>query len=159
MIFLTVGTQLPFERLVKAIDQYAAIYPNVEIFGQIGPSSYIPSNFEYKNFISKNEYDEKFNSASLIISHAGMGTIISSLICNKPVIVLPRLASIGEHRNDHQLATCKRLNGITGLHIAEDERNLIDLVKSNDLSSPLSIDNLSLNNLVDNLKTHIDRHF
>jgi len=39
-----------------------------------------------------------------------MGTILTGLDLGKPVVVVPRLAAHGEHRNDHQLATVKQLS-------------------------------------------------
>ena len=42
-----------------------------------------------------------------------MGTIITALELGKPILVVPRLGKLGETRNDHQVATAKRL--------AEDE--------------------------------------
>ena len=42
MIFATVGTQLPFDRLIVALDQWAASSPDVEVFAQIGRGEYRP---------------------------------------------------------------------------------------------------------------------
>ncbi len=50
MIFLTVGTQLPFDRLVAAVDAWAARQPGQEVFGQIsdpGPAGYRPKHFAW----------------------------------------------------------------------------------------------------------------
>ena len=43
-----------------------------------------------------------------IVAHAGMGTILTALEIGKPLLVMPRRAALGEHRNDHQLATARR---------------------------------------------------
>jgi UDP-N-acetylglucosamine transferase subunit ALG13 len=41
--------------------------------------------------------------ADIVIAHSGVGSIISALSSNKPVVVFPRLAKYKEHIDDHQL--------------------------------------------------------
>lgn len=107
MIFVTVGEQLPFDRLVRIVDQWKAV-SGQEVFAQIGKTHYKPSYIGYQDFLSPEDFADKFRSAEVIIAHAGMGTIITALEMGKPLLVMPRQASKGEHRNDHQFATAKR---------------------------------------------------
>lgn len=110
MIFLTVGTQFPFDRLVDTVDR--AIDNNLineEIFAQIGESSYKPHNFKSVNFLDKSLFDGYIRKASGVISHAGMGTITMALENEKPLLVMPRRKKYGEVVNDHQVAIAKRL--------------------------------------------------
>jgi UDP-N-acetylglucosamine transferase subunit ALG13 len=53
-----------------------------------------------------------------------MGTIIGSLQLGKPVVIMPRKAQLGEHRNDHQLATAARFAERPGVRVATDEHEL-----------------------------------
>ncbi|NTW23651.1 MAG: glycosyl transferase family 28 [Lentimicrobium sp.] len=106
-IFVVVGTQEPFDRLIKAIDDWVVRNGHSDVFAQISNAPYIPKGFESTDFISPELFDQKFMEADLIVSHAGMGTIISALRHSKPIIVMPRLAKYHEHRNDHQLATAR----------------------------------------------------
>jgi UDP-N-acetylglucosamine transferase subunit ALG13 len=108
MIFLTVGTQLPFDRLVLAMDKWAECNSHLEITAQIGNSNLRPKHMRWKQFMAADEFRTKFESSGTIVAHAGMGTILTSLDLGKPVVIVPRLADLGEHRNDHQLATAKR---------------------------------------------------
>jgi len=109
MIFLTVGTQFPFDRLVRAIDKAVVrCLINEKMFAQIGKSSYKPRNFEYVEFLDKDLFDDCIRQASCIISHAGMGTITMALDNSKPLLVMPRLRRHGEVVNDHQLAIAKK---------------------------------------------------
>ena len=48
------------------------------------------------------------DAAAAIVAHAGMGTILTALETGKRLLVMPRRAALGEHRNDHQLATVSR---------------------------------------------------
>lgn len=103
MLFVTVGTHSQqFDRLLKEIDRIAEKRKDLVFFAQIGNSKYIPKNFFYKKFLSKEEYEKNFN-ADIIISHGGAGSIIHTLTLKKPLIVVPRLKRFNEHTNDHQL--------------------------------------------------------
>ncbi|MHC4159171.1 MAG: glycosyltransferase [Planctomycetota bacterium] len=110
MIFLTVGTQFPFDRLVEAVDRavdYGLI--DEDIFAQIGESAYQPHNFEAVRFMDKRVFDQRLQNASGVISHAGIGIITLALDNNKPLLVMPRLKRHGEVVNDHQVAIAKKL--------------------------------------------------
>ena len=124
MIFVTVGTQLPFDRLICALDKWAASNPEEEIFAQIGHSTHEPQHMRWARTISSNAFNSILQECSTVVAHAGMGTIISAVECGKRVVVLPRLAEFGEHRNDHQLATADRLSHLNGLVVANDVEDL-----------------------------------
>ena len=126
MIYATVGTQLPFDRLVSAVDWWAELRGRNDVFMQIGQTMFRPQHAAYQQFLDPLEAQAKLESASLIISHAGMGTIISALELGKPIIVLPRRAGLGEHRNDHQLATVKQLSRLSLVTVAMDEQELLE---------------------------------
>lgn len=129
-IFVTVGTDLPFDRLVKAVDTWAKAAGNNNVMAQIGKTSYAPDFIAYENFLEPPEFRKRFLEADLIISHAGMGTILSSLQFQKPLLVMPRIAALGEHRNEHQLATAKHLNRLNKVNVAENEDELIETLNS-----------------------------
>lgn len=119
MIFLTVGTQLPFDRLVAAVDAWAAEYPKTQIFGQIaepGPDGYRPRHFPWVAHLDPAAFKTRFEAADQIIAHAGMGTIISALTAGKPLMIMPRRAHLDEHRNDHQQATVQYYGTRPGIH-------------------------------------------
>ena len=128
MIFLTTGTQLPFERLVRAVDDWAGVaQPEGGIIAQVLSAHhepYHPRNFETTARLSPAEYDEIFAKAHLIISHAGMGTILTALAQGKRICIMPRQMQFGEHRSDHQLATTERLGTHPGLFKARDAQAL-----------------------------------
>ena len=132
MIFVTVGGQMPFDRLVRAVDEWAAGRADVEIEAQIGRTEYVPSNIPASEVLDPERFDEKMRRASLIVSHAGMGTILTALSIGKPIIVVPRRAALGEHRNDHQLATVRHLSESASIHVADDERALLSMLNSKD---------------------------
>ncbi|MEX0340567.1 MAG: glycosyltransferase [Arenibacterium sp.] len=128
MIFVTVGTQGPFERMVKAVDDWCAATPDAPpVFGQIGAplgNTHRPQHFEWAERLDPGEFNRRFQDAALIVSHAGMGSIISALQGGKQIVVMPRLARLQEHRNEHQLATVRQMASRPGVHVAEDEAEL-----------------------------------
>jgi UDP-N-acetylglucosamine transferase subunit ALG13 len=124
LIFVTVGTQLPFDRLITAVDGWAASKTESDVFAQVGPTSIQPRHIEYENFISPAQCRERMLAARVVVAHAGMGTILSALEMGKPLLVLPRRAMLGEHRNDHQLATARRFAELRTVGVALDEHEL-----------------------------------
>jgi len=111
MIFLTLGTQLPFDRLVAALDAWCAQSGcGGQVVAQIpdpGPGGHRPRHFTATRWMAPAEYAATARAATVIVSHAGMGTIITALDLARPLIVMPRRADLGEHRNDHQIATAR----------------------------------------------------
>jgi UDP-N-acetylglucosamine transferase subunit ALG13 len=124
VIFVTVGTQLPFDRMVAAVDAWAALAPGQQVFAQIGPTDLRPRHIDHRAFVSPAECHELMLAADAIVAHAGMGTILRALELGKPLLVLPRRAALGEHRNDHQLATARRFAELGKVAVAFDEGQL-----------------------------------
>lgn len=132
-IFIVVGTQEPFDRMIKAIDEWAGENKEHSIFAQISRAQYQPKSFPFTDFIDPELFDMRFGDADLIISHAGMGTIISALANGKPIIVMPRLAVNHEHRNDHQVDTAKsfeELNLVKAVYSNQEMYDALDLAQS-----------------------------
>lgn len=126
MIFVTVGNLDPFDRLIKTVDGWLESRGNdVDVFAQIANGRYKPRNCEYVNFVSPTEYQQRFHQSELVVSHAGMGTIITAMEYNKPIVIMPKLASLGEQRNEHQLATARHFRRSPRINVASDERQLI----------------------------------
>lgn len=123
MIFATVGTQVPFDRFVKAVDEIAPEIGEPIIAQTIG-CTYQAKNIETVGLLSPDEFNKIFDAARLIVAHAGMGTILSALTRQKPIIVMPRLAAYKEHRNDHQISTAMKLHELGYIHVAYDNLQL-----------------------------------
>ena len=154
LIFLTLGTQLPFDRLVRALDAVAAGLDE-EIFGQIGKGAYAPAHFPYVESLSPDAFNEKFACARVVVGHAGIGTILTGQKAQKPLVLMARRASFGEHRNDHQLATISQVCQIPGIHIAEDKDDLAKLLAASNLSSMKSGESQARLNLISSLREEI----
>lgn len=125
MIFLTVGSSDPFDRMVRAVDEWAASRGRSDVFAQIGKAQYEPRHIEAVPFLSPSEFREKVRAARLLVAHAGMGSIITALETGRPLIIMPKRAQLGEHRSDHQVATARRLGQRQGITVAWDEKDLV----------------------------------
>lgn len=106
MILITLGTQdKQFYRLLEAVQKQIdkkVIKDRVVV--QAGCSSDFKSNdMEIFDLIPMDEYDKLIEECDVLITHGGVGTIITGLKNNKKVIAAARLEKYGEHVNDHQL--------------------------------------------------------
>ena len=124
MIFVTVGAQLPFNRLVRIVDEWARLSGRSDVFAQIGKTNWKPSYIQSTAFLKPDKFRSMIESADIVIAHAGMGSIISALEYSKPILVMPRKASLGEQRNDHQIATARRFLEMKYVSVAFDEKEL-----------------------------------
>ncbi|MFN8436181.1 MAG: glycosyltransferase [Cytophagales bacterium] len=124
MIFITTGTQAPFDRLIKALDEIAPQLGGQEIIAQVAGSDYKPQHIKTYDFMAPADFSKYFKNADFVIAHAGMGTIISALVDEKPLIIIPRLTKYKEHRSDHQLATANKIKELNYVHVVLNEEEL-----------------------------------
>ena len=104
MILVTLGTQdKPFPRILSALEAFKEKgLINDEIWVQSGYTQFSSNILNIKDYYSQIELDELRQKADLIITHAGVGSILDSLKFKKKVIGVARLKQYGEHANDHQ---------------------------------------------------------
>lgn len=104
-IFVTVGSRnYQFNRLFVKLDElFEKGILQGELFAQIGTSTYIPRHYEWKDFISQDEFLEKVEWANLVVSHGASGSIMKALNAGKKVLAVTRLEKYNEHINDHQI--------------------------------------------------------
>ena len=105
MIFVTLGTNdESFERLLKAIDKEidkGTIKEKVIV--QAGCTKYESKNMEILDLVPRDEFEKLISECNLLITHGGVGSILTGINKGKKVIAVPRLAKYNEHGNDHQL--------------------------------------------------------
>ena len=131
MVLVMLGTQNnSFHRLLEEIDRLIENKViNEEVIVQKGYTKYESKNMKSIDFISRDELENLEKQASYIITHGGVGSIVSSLEKGKKVIAVPRLHKYSEHVNDHQKEIIKKFNenkNIIGIQSVEE---LEDAVK------------------------------
>jgi len=105
MILVTLGTQdKSFDRLLKAIDDKLADGTVTdEVVVQAGLTQFKSDRMKIYDFVEYDEFDSLIKSCDILITHGGVGSIVTGLKNKKKVIAAARLKQYGEHTNDHQL--------------------------------------------------------
>ena len=105
MILVTLGTQdKDFSRLLKAVEkQIKNGVIKDKVVAQVGTTKYNSDLIEMFDLIPFDKFDELMNECDILITHGGVGSILSGLKNNKVVIAAARLKKYKEHVNDHQL--------------------------------------------------------
>jgi len=134
MIFVAVGTQFPFDRLIRFMDEWAA-ENNEEVIAQIAGGDYKPKHIQFERFMDGEQYKKNIQDASVFVSHAGMGNIISAKELQTPIIVINRQFKLGEHRNDHQADGLKWMGKLDGVYAATTQDELNSHLDSNALQA------------------------
>ena len=114
----------PFDRLIQVMDGWAMANPDQGVLAQIGDGAYEPKHMKFVRRLSQTEFGHTVARAALIVSHAGMGTVITAGRAGRPMVLLPRLQGWGEHTTDHQIATANWLGGKPGIHVAQTDADL-----------------------------------
>lgn len=136
MIFVTLGTQdKQFRRLLdatlalrideKVVIQYGSTKPDEDMVENL------EKNFELHQYLSNEEFDKYMKEARVIITHAGVGTIIEGLKLDKMMIVAARLKKYKEHVNDHQLQIMDTFEKEGYILRLDDFSKLPELLKEN----------------------------
>ena len=124
MIFATVGTQLPFDRLLEGLETWAQHNPDVPIMAQSGSSKRRFSHIRTVQQLGQTEFNKHLTEARLIVAHAGMGTILTATELGKPVVLMPRRTKFGEHRTNHQVHTAREMVRLSNVTVVEDREAL-----------------------------------
>jgi UDP-N-acetylglucosamine transferase subunit ALG13 len=122
MILVTVGThEQPFDRLVKA----AAELPGDEhLVVQYGTSTLTHGRGEWVDFMSFDELAECARRARVVVSHAGVGSIVLARRYGHRPIIMPRRPHFHEHVDEHQMSLTRRLGAAGLVTVVEDAQQL-----------------------------------
>jgi len=160
MIFVTVGTQdKPFNRLLEAIDKAIENKQiNDEVIVQAGYTKYDSQNMKILEYVPFEDFEKYIESAEVIITHGGVGSIISSVKKGKKVVAVARLSEYGEHTNDHQLQVIEKMSKDGYIIDGNDLNNIAEAVeKAKKMVTKEYIPNTD--NFIDALKKEIDKLF
>ena len=103
-IFVTVGTKMQFDRLLREMDILLGEGRiKAKVKAQIGVSGYRPSHYEYFDFSDRESICDLMEEADIVVAHGGVGSVTDALRLGNRVVVVPRLKAFGEGYDDHQL--------------------------------------------------------
>lgn len=129
MILVTLGTQdKSFTRLLDAIQKQIDL-GNIKdkVIVQVGCTKYKSKDMQILDLIPYDEFEKYIKECDLLITHGGVGSIITGLKNKKKVIAAARLAKYKEHTNDHQLQIIKNLS-VSGYILPLDDFDKLDEV-------------------------------
>ena len=125
MILVTLGTQNnSFHRLLEEV-QKNIDNGNIkeEVIVQNGYTKFDSKQMKLIKEIPQDEFNKLIDQANLVITHGGVGSIITAITKGKKVIAIPRLKKYNEHVNDHQIEIIDSFNEkgyIIGIHSVEE---------------------------------------
>mgnify|MGYP004537269415 FL=1 len=130
MILVLLGTQNnSFHRLLEEVEKNIEDKTiKEEVIVQAGYTKYESNKMKIMDLMSKEQLSKFQDEASLIITHGGVGSIVSSIEKSKKVIAVPRKHEYGEHVNNHQIQIVKDFNDkgyIIGIENVEDLKGAI----------------------------------
>lgn len=134
MIFVLLGTQNnSFHRLLEEI-QKNIDNGNIkeEVIVQKGYTKFESKNMTTYTQLPTDKFEKMIDRANLVITHGGVGSIITAIEKNKKVIAVPRLKKYKEHVNDHQLDIIKSFDEkgyIIGLNSVQDLESALKRVQ------------------------------
>lgn len=159
MILVVLGTQdKPFTRLLEALDaQKKEGLIQDEIIVQAGCTKIDTDSMKLFDLLPIDEFDTLINDADVIITHAGVGSILSALKKGKKVIACARLAQYGEHTNDHQLQIQEEFARQRYLISCEDFSKINEIIKKLDEFKPNPYISTT-ENVVNTIRDFIRKH-
>jgi beta-1,4-N-acetylglucosaminyltransferase len=106
MIFVTVGSStIPFDRLLRGIDEVST---DERLIVQYGTSTIRPGRADCVDFLNFDEFVELVGGARVVVTHAGVGSLMTALAAGKRPVVVPRRCAFGEAVDDHQVPFARR---------------------------------------------------
>jgi UDP-N-acetylglucosamine transferase subunit ALG13 len=151
MILVTCGSShLPFDRLVAAGGELAGADEPIVV--QHGPSPVRAAGARNIDFLPMDRLTELVREARVVVTHAGVGSILLALTNGKKPVVVPRLAALGEAVDDHQLECARRFARAGLVTLVEDPPGLGLAVASAETSSAALGEDLPL---VDELRSYV----
>lgn len=132
-LFFTAGTQFPFARMDEVVQRVAQAQPDWPLIYQAGPNARLEplrrlSNLDVCQMLPAERFAEALERADLVITHAGMGNVMTCLEQGKPFLMMPRLARHGEHRNDHQVDSAESVQRLYGIPVFHEVDALVEVL-------------------------------
>lgn len=154
MILITLGTQdKQFYRLLEAVQkQIDNKVIEDEVIVQAGCSSDFKSkDMKIFDLIPMDEFDKLIEKCDILITHGGVGSIITGLKNNKKVIAAARLEKYKEHVNDHQLQIIHNFEKLSYIKALNNFDELGEIIQNLEKFKPKKYKS-NTKNFNDNLK-------
>lgn len=126
MIFITTGTSLPHDELIRKMDSLKGVgfFEQDNIYAQIGNGNYLPKHMTWLRFVGNME--EVYGYADVIISNCGAGTIMENVTKGRKLIVVQNPGITG----GHEWELVSKLEKMGCLVWCKDVKNIKDCVEA-----------------------------
>jgi UDP-N-acetylglucosamine transferase subunit ALG13 len=125
VIFATVGThQDGFPRMLRALEELRG----EELVVQYGYGQPPANAAVAEPFFPFPQMAEHFAAADVVVTHAGVGSILLAIRHGHVPIVIPRLQRNGEHLDDHQVELAERMAAQGRVEVVWDTADLASAV-------------------------------
>lgn len=124
LVFVTVGTDHHrFDRLIGWIEQWLAVDDRARCVVQHG-SAAPPAGADCHEFLPHTQMTALFEEAAVVVCQGGPGSITESRQAGRLPIVVPRVAELGEHVDDHQVRFSRHLAARGKIALADSAEDL-----------------------------------
>jgi UDP-N-acetylglucosamine transferase subunit ALG13 len=121
-VVVSVGTErFPFSRIFDCISR--AALDHADTVWQTGHTQVSGLPGTARTWIPADELNAAVEAADLVVTHAGVGSVLTALRAGRYPLIFPRLRALGEHIDDHQVELASLLQ----------ERGLATVVTSADV--------------------------
>ena len=117
---------MPFLRMAKAVDEFAAHYDD-EVVVQTGHTDYDYQHAKAFKFCTKDEMRRYIDQANILILQGGWGAISEAMELHKRIVVIPRHDKT-EHIHD-QFQLVEKLDSLGCVIVVRDENKLSEAVE------------------------------
>jgi len=120
-VVVSLGSETwPFPQAVERVQE---LFPSARITWQVGHTDYVLNGKTLRKWIPANELRAEIRRADCVIMHAGVGSVLSSLMEGKVPVILPRRQDRGEMIDNHQPELAPKLLE-RGLAVSADPTDL-----------------------------------
>ena len=159
MILVTLGTNdKSFTRLLDGI--HHAIEEGIiqeEVIVQAGYTKYQDVKMNIHSSFEREEFERFIDEARILITHGGVGTIMTALKKKKKILAAARLSQYHEHVNDHQTQLLDAFDEAGYLIYMRDLNNLKPYFEQIETFTPKELES-NQDVIVEYLTDWIDSH-
>lgn len=149
MIFVTIGTSLPFDRLLRTFE---ALDLGEQVVVQCGSRGCRPAGAVCLGPMPYEILVDHVRRARVVVTHAGAGSVLTCLLNGKKPVVVPRLRIHHEAVDDHQVEFGHRLSDVGLVTLVGDPSELASVLRAeSSKATPVAPDQ----RLIDELQRYI----
>jgi UDP-N-acetylglucosamine--N-acetylmuramyl-(pentapeptide) pyrophosphoryl-undecaprenol N-acetylglucosamine transferase len=126
-VVVAVGTKAPFPRLLEAVSRWKSSRRDADVWVQYCGGE-LPAGLDGEPLIPRAALLRALQAADVLVCHGGSGVLVDALESGLVPVVVPRLASLGEHVDDHQIDFARALG--TRVLLLEDPTGLAEAIET-----------------------------